>query len=132
MIGQLQAMGDAAPKLIFVGGAGSLEVRPDVTYADSMPGVVRMVMPRSLKQEIDGQVLTLQYLQTIEDVDWAYVSPAKDFKPGERTGVFRIGGDQMLLDSDGNSAISMEDFAVALINEAERPQFSRERFSVAY
>ena len=91
-----------------------------------------MMMPRSLRQEIGGHVLTLQYLRTVDDVRWTYISPAKKFGPGERTGLYRIGGDQMLKDANGKSVISMEDFAVALIDEAENSRHVRARFSVAY
>ena len=89
-------------------------------------------MPRSMRQEISGHVLTLAYLREIDDVAWTYISPPKDFSPGERTGEFRIGGDQMLVDEDGRSRISMEDFAVALLDEAETGNFVGRRFSVAY
>ncbi len=121
-------MEEHAPRLIYVGGAGSLEIKPGVLYADSLP----IFMPRSIRQEVQGHVLTLEYLRTVEDVQWTYISPAKKFAPGKRTGIYRIGGDQMFFDKKGKSKISMEDFAVALIDEAENSQHLRERFSVAY
>jgi len=132
LVNVLRNMGDQAPRLIYVGGAGSLEVAPGVPYADSMPRIMRMFIPRSLRQEIRGQQLTLAYLRTVEDVRWTYISPAKKFKPGERTGDFRIGGDQMLTNARGKSAISMEDFAIALLDEIENASHIRTRFSVAY
>jgi putative NADH-flavin reductase len=132
IVGVLRDMGDSAPRLIFVGGAGSLEVKPGVLYADNIPWLMRIVMPRSLRQEIDGHILTLEYLRKVDDVRWTYISPAKKFGPGERTGVYRIGGDQMLKDEKGRSIISMEDFSVALIDESENAQFVGKRFSVAY
>jgi putative NADH-flavin reductase len=132
LVAAMRDLGERAPRLIYVGGAGSLEVKPGVLYADSIPGVVRMVMPRSLRQEISGHVLTLEYLRTVDDVRWTYVSPAKKFEPGERTGIYRIGGDQMLKDANGRSMISMEDFAVAVIDEAENSSHVGTRFSVAY
>jgi putative NADH-flavin reductase len=132
VVGVLRDMGASAPRLIFVGGAGSLEVKPGVLYADSIPWLMRMTMPRSLRQEIDGHILTLEYLRNVDDVRWTYISPAKKFGPGKRTGVYRIGGDQMLKDEKGKSKISMEDFSVALIDEAENAQFIGKRFSVAY
>ena len=128
LVGVLRGMGTSAPRLIYVGGAGSLETKPGVLYADSLP----TFLPPSIRQEIRGHVLTLEYLRTIEDVRWTYISPAKKFRPGKRTGIYRIGGDQMLFDKKGKSKISMEDFAVALIDEAEKPEHLRERFSVAY
>jgi putative NADH-flavin reductase len=128
MVGVLRDMGDSAPRLIYVGGAGSLEVEPGVLYADKLP----RFMPRFIRQEIEGHLLTLDFLREADDVRWTYISPAKKFKPGKRTGVYRIGGDKMLLDKKGKSKISMEDFAVALIDEAENSAHVRERFSVAY
>jgi uncharacterized protein len=128
LVGVLRNMGDSAPRLIYVGGAGSLEVEPGVLYADNLP----RFMPRFIRQEIEGHLLTLEFLRTADDVKWTYISPARKFKPGKRTGVYRIGGDQMLLDKKGKSKISMEDFAVALIDEAENPAHIGKRFSVAY
>lgn len=128
LVGVLRGKGDSAPRLIFVGGAGSLEIEPGVLYADNLP----KFMPRFIRQEIEGHLLTLEYLRAADDVMWTYISPAKKFKPGKRTGVYRIGGDQMLRDEKGKSKISMEDFAVALIDEAENSAHLRERFSVAY
>ena len=128
LVGTLRDMGESAPRLIYVGGAGSLEVKPGVLYADGLP----FFMPGFIRQEIRGHVLTLDYLRTIEDVKWTYISPAKKFGPGKRTGNYRTGGDQMFFDEKGKSKISMEDFAVALIDEAENSNHVRERFSVAY
>jgi hypothetical protein len=128
LVGVLRDLRDSAPRLIYVGGAGSLEVEPGVLYADKLP----IFMPRFIRQEIEGHLLTLEFLRTADEVRWTYISPAKKFKPGKRTGVYRIGGDQMLLDKKGKSKISMEDFAVALIDEAENSAHVRERFSVAY
>lgn len=125
----LRAIGDTAPRLIHVGGSGSLEVAPGVLYADTLP---RALIPRKLEVEIDGQVLALKYLLSVTDVAWSFATPAKNFTNGKRTGVFRIGGDQLLEDSRGRSRISRADFAAALIDEAENPQHLRQRFSVAY
>jgi putative NADH-flavin reductase len=68
----------------------------------------------------------------VTDVDWSYVTPAKNFTNAERTGVFRLGGDALLEDQRGKSRISRADFAVALIDEAEKAEHSQRRFSVAY
>ena len=125
----LRDMGDTAPRLIHVGGSGSLEVKPGVTYADTLP---MLLIPRKLQVEIEGQVLALQYLRTVTDADWCYATPAKNFTNGKRTGVFRIGGDQLLESSSGRSRISRADFAVALIDEVETAEHNRQRFSVVY
>lgn len=90
------------------------------------------MIPAGVEQEIDGHVLTLDYLSSVTDVRWTYVSPAKKFAPGDRTGVYRLGGDTMLLDSKGKNRISMEDFAVALVDEIENSQHINENISVAY
>ncbi len=128
IVNVMREMGAAAPRLLFVGGAGSLEIKPGVLYADKLS----MFIPGFIKQEIKGHVLVLEYLRGVDDVRWTYISPAKKFKPGKRTGNYRIGGDQMLKDKKGKSRISMEDFAIALVDEAENAQFIGKRFSVAY
>ena len=128
IVNVMREMGELAPRLIFVGGAGSLEVKPGVLYADKLS----MFIPGFVRQEIKGHVLTLEYLRGVDDLRWTYISPAKKFKPGKRTGSYRIGGDQMLKDARGKSRISMEDFSVALIDEVENPKFIGKRFSVAY
>ncbi len=129
VVGQLRGIGDGAARLIHVGGSGSLEVEPGVLYADKIP---RVFLPKSLELEIQGQILTLEFLRSVNDLDWSYATPAKNFTNGERTGEFRIGGDALMEDDRGKSRISRADFAVALIDEAERVEHVRQRFSVAY
>jgi putative NADH-flavin reductase len=129
IVEQLRAVGDGAARLIHVGGSGSLEVEPGVLWADKIP---KMFLPKSLELEIQGQILTLEYLRTVDDVDWSYATPAKNFTNDERTGVFRVGGDQVMEDDRGKSRISRADFAVALIDEAELANHVQKRFSVAY
>lgn len=125
----LRVLGDDAPRFIHVGGAGSLEVEPGVLYADKLP---KIFLPKSLEVEIAGQVLALQFLRTVSDVNWSYATPPKNFTNGKRTGVFRIGGAQLLKDSQGRSKVSRADFAVAIIDEAEKAEHVMQRFSVAY
>jgi len=129
VVNVLRDFGDDAPRLIHVGGSGTLEVEPGVLYADKIP---KLLLPKSLEVEIQGQVLALEYLRTVNDVSWSYATPAKNFTNGKRTGTFRIGGDTVLEDSRGRSRISRRDFAVALIDEAENADYVRQRFSVAY
>ena len=129
IVSVLRDFGDDAPRLIHVGGSGSLEVKPGVLYADILP---KIFIPRSLEVEIDGQVLALEYLRTVADVKWSFATPPKNFTNGKRTGVFRMGGDQLMEDSRGRSRVSRADFAVALIDEAERAEHVMQRFSVAY
>lgn len=125
----LRDSGDDGPRLIHVGGSGTLEVEPGVLYADKIP---KIFLPKSLELEIQGQVLALEYLRTVDDVKWTYATPAKNFTNGKRTGVFQLGGDAVLEDARGKSRISRADFAVALVDEAEQATHVRQRFSVAY
>ena len=129
VVNALREIGDDAPRLIHVGGSGTLEVEPGVLWADKIP---KLFVPKFLELEIQGQVLALEYLRTVTDAKWSYATPAKNFTNDERTGIFRIGGDTLLEDKRGKSRISRADFAVALINEAENAAHIRQRFSVAY
>ena len=113
-------------RLLVVGGAGSLEVAPGKRLVDQ---------PDFPVQWKDGALKTAAFLEQLRgeaELDWAFVSPAAMLAPGQRTGKYRVGGDQLLTDGDGESRISLEDYAVAMLDEAERPQHHRERFSVAY
>jgi putative NADH-flavin reductase len=121
--------GDSAPRLIHVGGSGSLEVEPGILFAETLPTIL---LPKSLEVEILGQILALEFYRKVDDVNWTYVTPPKNFTNGPRTGVFRIGGDQALEDGRGRTRVSRADFAVALIDEAEQATHPRQRISVAY
>lgn len=129
VVNVLRTAGEDEPRLIHVGGSGTLEVKPGVLWADKIP---KAFVPKKLELEIQGQILALEYLRTVTDVKWSYATPAKNFTNAERTGVFRIGGDALLEDERGKSRISRADFAVALIDEAERAEHVQQRFSVAY
>jgi len=113
-------------RLLVVGGAGSLEVAPGKALVDS-PG-----FPDAYKAEATAGVKFLDVLRKERDLDWTFLSPSAEFAPGERTGKFRLGGDQMLVDAKGKSWISMEDFAIAFVDEVEHPKHSRQRFTVGY
>ena len=92
--------------------------------------------PEAHKGEALGQADVLAALrETTADVDWFYLSPAASFgsySPGEATGHYRVGGDVLLADADGNSNISGADYAKAFVDEIEQPEHRRQRFSVAY
>jgi putative NADH-flavin reductase len=113
-------------RLIVLGGAGSLEVAPGVRVLDT-EGFREEWKPDALAQAESLDI----YRSATTDVDWTYVSPAALLEPGERTGAYRTGDDRLLVDEEGNSAISMEDFAVALLDEAESADHVRRRFTVA-
>jgi len=114
------------PRIAVVGGAGSLEVAPGVALIDTPQ------FPEAYKAEAGAGRVFLQALRGEQGIDWTFLSPSALFAPGERTGKFRLGGDQLLVDAQGNSHISMEDFAIALADEIERPQHARQRFTVGY
>lgn len=113
-------------RVLVVGGAASLEVEPGVMLIDT-PG-----FPEEIKIQAAPAVDELKRIRKIEDLDWTFVSPSIMIVPGERTGKFRIAGDELLKDENGDSRISQEDFSVALIDELEKPQFIRKRFTVGY
>jgi uncharacterized protein len=129
IVAALRETGPDRPRFIHVGGAGSLEVEPGVVYAQKLP---KIALPKSLESEIIGQVWALDFLRSVTDVDWTYITPPKHFTNGERTAVFRIGGDRMMKDAHGRSRVSRADFAVAVIDEAERAEHVRQRISIAY
>lgn len=114
-----------APRLIVVGGAGSLEVAPGVALV-STPD-----FPPAWKAIALAHQKVLDLLRA-SSIDWTYLSPSALFEPGKRTGTFRLSQDTLLTDAKGKSWISMEDYAVALVDELERPQRRRQRFTVGY
>ena len=120
---------DDAPRLLHVGGSGSLEVEPGVLFAQKLP---KILLPKNLEIEILGQILALEFYRKVDDVTWTYLTPPINLTNGPRTGVFRIGEDRALEDSRGRTRVSRADFAVALIDEAERAQHPRQRISIAY
>ena len=114
------------PRLLVVGGAGSLEVASGAMLVDT-PG-----FPEAYKPEALGGIEFLKALRSEKALDWAFLSPPAKFEPGERTGACRIGDDRLLVDGTGRSWISMEDYAIALVDELENPKHSRQRFTVGY
>lgn len=131
-IAQLASDAQAAGvRLGVIGGAGSLLQEAGGDLVMNGAG-----FPEEIKAEAAEMGEVLDDLRaTPEALDWFYVSPAGGFGPwaaGEFTGEFRIGGDVLLTDSEGNSAISGADFGVAIVDEIETPAHSRQRFTVAY
>ena len=103
-----------------------MEVAPGLTLVNSPD------FPPEYKPETLAGVKFLDVLRQEEELDWTFLSPSYLFAPGERTGKFRLGKDELLVGADGQSRISTEDFAIALVDELERPKHSRERFTVGY
>jgi putative NADH-flavin reductase len=114
------------PRLLVVGGAASLQVSPGKRLID-MPD-----FPAEWKASALATAEELELLRREAKLDWTFLSPAASLVPGERTGQFRIGGETLLTGPDGQSRISVADYAVAMLDELERPAHSRQRFSVAY
>ncbi|MCF7221779.1 NAD(P)-dependent oxidoreductase [Marilutibacter chinensis] len=114
------------PRLLMVGGAGSLNVAPGVQLVDTPD------FPEQWKGSALGARDALERLRGEPALDWTMLSPAALIEPGERTGRFRVGGDDLLVDAEGNSRISLQDYAVAMIDELEHPAHARQRFCVAY
>lgn len=113
------------PRFLYVGGAGSLEVAPGVTLIDSGH------LPEEWKAIAIAHRDAMEMVRA-STINWTCFSPAGFFGPGERTGKFRLGTDRFLTDDKGNSRISMEDFAIALVDELEKPRNERRRFTAAY
>ena len=115
----------AETRLLVVGGAGSLEVAPGVQLEDTP------LFPEAWRPIALAHRGALQVLKSSE-ANWTYLSPAAFFEPGERTGKFRLGKDNLIANENGDSRISMEDYAIALVNELEKPEHFCQRFSVGY
>lgn len=126
----IAAAGQAGvPRVIMVGGAGSLEVAPGVTVIDSGH------LPKEWLAIAIAHRDALEWIRSSKeaaDLDWTSFSPAAFIQPGERTGKFRLGGDHLVSDAQGQSRISAEDYAVALVDELEHPQHIRQRFTIGY
>jgi len=116
-------------RLIFVGGAASLEIAPGQILLDTPNFPPAWKPAASASREVLG---TLRREGAAAGLDWTYFSPAMFIQPGERTGKYRLGTDQLVVDSKGESRISAEDYAVALVDEIEKPQFTGRRFTAAY
>jgi putative NADH-flavin reductase len=125
----------SATRVIVVGGAASLEITPGQTTDDD-PERLRQVLrglgvPEEYAVAVKGHRDALNVLRQ-SNRRWTYASPSADIRAGTRTGRFRVGGDQLLLDADGRSHISYEDFAVAILDEIEEPRHIQRRFTAGY
>jgi hypothetical protein len=112
-------------RLIVVGGAGGLEIKPGVSLIESG------YLPEPYLPIATSHVKALDLLKKSE-IDWTYFAPAGFFEPGERTGKFRLGKDELISNDKGESRISMEDYAIALVDELENPKHRKQRFSIGY
>jgi putative NADH-flavin reductase len=125
LIAGLRAAG--VRRVLYVGGASSLEVAPGLALADTPD------FPAAYKSEAqEGRDALAVWRGEADGLDWTYLSPAAEIAPGERTGSYRTTRDRLLVDADGRSFISFEDYAVAVLDELERPEHVGQRFGVAY
>lgn len=114
-------------RFAWVGGAGSLETAPGVKVADD-PN-----FPAAWKPEATAQADALdRFRQSKADIDWTYLSPAALIEDGARSGRYRIGGEQLLVDANGTSRITVADYAVAVLDRIEKGDKPRQRITVAY
>jgi putative NADH-flavin reductase len=114
-------------RLLIVGGAGTLFVAPGLRAVDS----------GAIPQEIMGGVKSLGefYLNTLmneKDINWVFFSPAGSVESGERTGNYRLGKDDLIVNDKGESKITVQDYAKAMVDELENPQHHQERFTIGY
>ena len=113
-------------RLLVVGGAGSLEVAPGVQFIDT---------PSFMKEFKDGASSTREFLNILRkenELKWTFLCPSIIIEPGSRTERFRVVNDNLILDENGISRISVEDYAVAMIDELEHPKHTGRRFTVGY
>jgi putative NADH-flavin reductase len=113
-------------RCLFVVGAGSLLRKDGRTHFDYM--AERGIQPPTSKPA----ALALAEMQKVTDLDWTAISPPASIQPGERTGKFRLGLDNLIEDDKGESRISREDFAIAILDEIEKPKHIRRRFTAGY
>jgi putative NADH-flavin reductase len=110
---------------LVVGGAGGLEVAPGISLIDSGH------LPEPYMPIAKSHVKALDVLRQ-SDIDWTYLAPAAYFEPGTRTGKFRLGSKELITGANGESRISMEDYAIALVDELEQGAHRKQRFSIGY
>jgi len=123
MIGGVKKSG--IKRLLVVGGASTLEVSPGVQLIDTMS-------PEQITQGMLATSEMLHILRQEKELEWTFLSPAATIAPGERTESYRVGKDELVKNKEGESRISTQDYAIAMLDELENPQHIRERFTVGY
>ncbi|GAA3927343.1 NAD(P)H-binding protein [Chitinophaga oryziterrae] len=113
-------------RFLAVSGAGSLEIEPGLQLLDTPE------FPAEWKGGASATRDAFYVIKEQDDLDWTVLSPAMMIEPGERTGKFRLGRDQVVADEKGDSRISTGDYAVAMIDELEKPAHIKQRFTLAY
>jgi len=118
--------GSGVQRFLMVGGAASLETGDGRKIIDTIE------LPEAWKGPVMEGIRTLGLLRKVNDVDWTFFSPAVQIGPGERTGKFRLGKEQVVKDAEGSSKISYDDYAIAMVDELESGQNIKGRFTIAY
>ncbi|MFJ4155921.1 NAD(P)-dependent oxidoreductase [Pseudomonas sp. NPDC089752] len=113
-------------RLLVVGGAGSLLLPSGHRVIDSPD------FPEAYKAEASAGVRFLDVLRQEQNLDWTFLSPSAEFVEGERTGHYTLGKDHLLIGADGKSWITFADFAIAMLDELEKPAHSKQRFTAGY
>jgi uncharacterized protein len=113
-------------RIVAVGGAGSL------IEADGNRHLDNPRFPVEYKPVALAHAAALEVYRESDDLEWTYISPASVIEPGERTGIFRIGGDDLLVEADGTSRITIPDFAIGLADQVEKASSVRRRITLAY
>jgi uncharacterized protein len=113
-------------RIVAVGGAGTLEASPGVLNMHSPD------FPPRWEGGAKSTAMVKDLLKYEKTLDWSVLSPAHHLEPGQRTGKFRLGLDQMIIGADGQSRIFIEDFAVAMLDEVETPKHIGQRFTLGY
>jgi len=113
------------PRILAVGGAGTLLI-------DGVRSMDRPEFPKQFEGGAKATAVIKELLEEEHDFDWTVLSPSTMIVPGERTGKFRLDFDDLIVMPDGTSKISVEDYAVAFVNELENPQYTGHRFTVGY
>jgi putative NADH-flavin reductase len=127
LVTTLRDLPEPIPRILHMGGGATL-IAPDGKRFLDAPD-----FPEQYREPALGQAHALDYYRSSNGVTWTYASPPPlEFHPGERTGHYRTGGDQPVTDEQGRSVLSYEDFAVAIVDEIEKPRFLNTRFTAAY
>ncbi|MDD6209600.1 MAG: NAD(P)-dependent oxidoreductase [Bacteroidales bacterium] len=114
-------------RLLIVGGAGSLYVSPDTRLVESGK------IPEAILPGVKAMAVILYDLQINEnELDWVFFSPAGELSPGPKTGKYRLGKDNLIINAKGESLISLGDYAMEMINELDHPKRHRSRFTIGY
>jgi len=114
------------PRLLVVGSAGTLKIAPCLDFLDTGE------YPHEMKATARASRELLRQLRREEELQWTVLTPPAVLEPGARTGSFRLDDDKLVVDENGLSTVSLEDYAVAMIDELENPQHVGQRFTIGY